>query len=122
MPDTPKKLAPRTPVVIRAEDGWGGIPAAALGTDIFLLYPAFETGQGPRWHVHPYDEVFVVLEGRALFTIGDTKVEAGPGDTLMGPANVPHKFRSVGPGVLRTVDIHLSPDWIQTDLPDPDEG
>ncbi len=85
-----------------------------------LFYATEETGVGPTWHVHPYDEIFIVRQGRALFTIGDTKIEAEAGQVLMGPANVPHKYHNLGPGVLETTDIHVSDRWIQTDLEDPE--
>ena len=45
-------------------------------------------------------------------------VEAG--DVLTAPAAVPHKFHNLGPGRFETVDLHLSPRWIQTDLDDPE--
>ena len=69
---------------------------------------------------HPYDEVFIVRQGRALFTIGAQKIEEVAGDVLFGPRDMPHKFHNLGPGRLETTDIHLSPRWIQTDLPDPE--
>ena len=53
-------------------------------------------------------------------TIGEEKIEAEAGQILLGPANVPHKFENLGPGVLETTDIHLSPEWIQTNLEDPE--
>ena len=107
-----------------AEDFWRGrFEGRDIGTGITVLfYATEETGKGPLWHVHPYDEVFIIREGRALFTIGDEKIEAGPGDVLMGPAEVPHKYHNLGPGRLESVDIHLSDRWIQTDLPDPELG
>lgn len=106
------------------KDFWHGhVTGERLGTGVTVLfYATEETGIGPRWHVHPYDEVFVLREGRALFTIGDEKFEAVTGDVLFGPANVPHKFVNLGPGRLSTMDIHLSDRWIQTDLPDPEEA
>ncbi len=85
-----------------------------------LFYATEETGVGPTWHVHPYDEIFIVREGRALFTIGDQKIEAEAGQILMGPANIPHKYHNLGPGLLETTDIHVSDRWIQTDLEDPE--
>ena len=85
-----------------------------------IFYATEETGAGPVWHVHPYDEVFIVRTGRALFTIGDEKITASEGDILLGPAEVPHKFENLGPGLLETTDIHLSDRWIQTDLVDPE--
>ncbi|MEZ5278511.1 MAG: cupin domain-containing protein [Opitutaceae bacterium] len=85
-----------------------------------LFYATDEIGEGPRWHVHPYDEVFIIRAGRALFTIGDEKIEAATGDILLGPAEVPHKYHNLGPGRLETTDIHQSKSWIQTDLEDPE--
>lgn len=101
---------------------WKGvIEGRDLGTGITVLaYSTAEIGEGPAWHVHDYDEVFIVNEGRALFTIGEIRREAGPGDVLLGPAGVPHKYHNLGPGPLWTTDIHLSPDWVQTDLDDPE--
>ena len=84
-----------------------------------LFYTTDKIGAGPRWHVHPYDEIFIVRKGQALFTIGDRKIEARAGDILMGPAEIPHKYHNLGPGTLETTDIHLSERWIQTNLEDP---
>lgn len=92
-----------------------------IGTDVTVLfYATEEVGVGPRWHVHPYDEIFIIRQGRALFTIGDEKIEAEVADVLLGPANVPHKYHNLGPGTLESTDIHVSDRWIQTDLDDPE--
>lgn len=49
-------------------------------------------------HVHERnDEVFYVLEGEHVFTIGDTEFAAGPGDVVFGPRGVPHAQRHVVP-------------------------
>lgn len=120
--------ADRRPVVLHRSDwasdekSWRGhFEGATIGTRITVLfYETSNIGQGPRWHVHPYDEIFIVRLGRALFTIGDQKIEAEAGDILLGPAEIPHKYHSLGPDLLQTTDIHLSDRWIQTDLPDPE--
>jgi mannose-6-phosphate isomerase-like protein (cupin superfamily) len=92
-----------------------------IGTGVTVLfYVTDDVGVGPRWHVHPYDEIFIVRTGNALFTIGDKKIEAKSGDILLGPANIPHKYHNTGPGTLETTDIHLSERWIQTNLDDPE--
>ncbi len=105
-----------------APDLWKGrVEGYQHGTGVTVLfYATTEVGKGPAWHVHPYDEVFIIREGQALYTIGDTKIEAKAGDILIGPAHVPHKFRNLGPGLLETTDIHCSDRWIQTDLADPE--
>jgi len=122
------KRAQKNPVFISrkawssdAELWKGVVDGDQLSSNMTILfYATEEVGVGPLWHTHPYDEVFIVTEGRALFTIGDKKIEASAGDILMGPAAVPHKYENLGPGRLQSTDIHLSPEWIQTDLIDPE--
>ncbi|MEM8689397.1 MAG: cupin domain-containing protein [Pseudomonadota bacterium] len=101
---------------------WKGVlEGKTIDTGVTVIfYATEEVGKGPLWHVHPYDELFIVRTGRALFTVGDEKIEAEAGDILLGPANVPHKYHNLGPGVLETTDIHVSDTWIQTDLDDPE--
>lgn len=101
---------------------WKGVlEGKDIGTGVTVLfYATDEIGKGPLWHVHPYDEIFIVRTGTALFTIGETKVKAMAGDILLGPANIPHKYTNLGPGLLETTDIHVSDRWIQTDLADPE--
>ena len=114
-------------LVVLHRDDWashdqiwrGSFEGREVGTGITVLFfSTDEIGKGPRWHVHPYDEVFIVRKGRALFTIGDQVVQASEGDILLGPANIPHRFHNLGPGRLETTDIHLSDRWIQSDLED----
>ena len=61
--------------------------------------------------------MFHILEGNAEFTIGNKTIIAKEGDLLIGPANVPHAYKNIGPGRLDTVDVHLNSEWIQYDLP-----
>jgi mannose-6-phosphate isomerase-like protein (cupin superfamily) len=99
----------------------GGVEGKDMGTGVTVLFFATEeVGAGPKLHYHPYDEIFIIRTGRALFTIGDQKIEAQSGDILLGPANIPHKYHNLGPGLLESIDIHLSERWIQTDLEDPE--
>ncbi|QYX56587.1 cupin domain-containing protein [Roseovarius sp. SCSIO 43702] len=103
----------------QAQEGrWKGrFEGAQLDTGVTVLFfSSDEVGAGPGLHVHPYDEVFIIRRGRALYTIGDEVIEASEGDILMGPAHVPHKFENLGPGPLETTDIHLSDRWIQTEI------
>ena len=101
---------------------WKGVlEGKDIGTGVTVLfYATEETGKGPLWHVHPYAEIFIVRVGKALFTIGEEKIEAEAGEILLGPANIPHKYHNLGPGLLETTDIHVSDRWIQTDLEDPE--
>jgi len=97
----------------------GLLEGKKLGTNVTLIRYATEiVGEGPALHVHPYDEIFTIQEGRARFTVGDQTIDAEAGDVLLGPANVPHGYQNLGPGRLDTLDIHLSPEWIQYQLAD----
>lgn len=88
-----------------------------VNTGITLIrYVTDIAGQGPTLHVHPYDEIFTITEGRARFTVGDQVIDAEAGDIVLGPANIPHGYQNLGPGRLDSLDIHLSPEWIQFNL------
>lgn len=95
----------------------GRFEGVALGTEITVLFFSSDViGSGPVLHRHPYDEVFIIRQGRARFTVGDETTEAEAGDVLLAPAGVPHKFENLGPGRLESTDIHLNPVQIQENL------
>jgi mannose-6-phosphate isomerase-like protein (cupin superfamily) len=97
--------------------GHGLLEGKDLNTGITLLhYVTDVVGEGPPLHVHPYDEIFTITEGRARFTVGDKTIDAEAGDVILGPANIPHGFQNLGPGRLESLDIHVSPEWIQFNL------
>lgn len=57
-------------------------------------------------HVHEHhDELFYVLDGRHVFTVGDREFQAGPGDLVFGPRGVPHAQRRVVPRVGRILEM-----------------
>ncbi len=113
------------PVLIQPEE-WLKRSSPPLGSQegqqfgvncVVIRYSTDVIGEGPNLHVHPYDEIFHILEGRAQFTVGERQFEAAAGSLVIGPANVPHAYKNLGPGRLDSVDFHLSPEWIQYDLP-----
>ena len=70
-----------------------------------------DPGEGPDLHRHPYEEVFVILDGECTFTLGDETVVARAGDVLIAPPNTPHGFKISGTGRSRSVNIHSSPEF-----------
>jgi mannose-6-phosphate isomerase-like protein (cupin superfamily) len=78
------------------------------GVPISFFWVHASPGKGPRLHKHPYEEIFVILEGHATFTVGDHTIEVDGGQMLIGPASVPHKFVNSGEGMLRQINIHPS--------------
>jgi quercetin dioxygenase-like cupin family protein len=73
-------------------------------------------GQGSPLHTHPYVEVAFTIEGRATITVEDETREVQSGGIVVIPANTPHRFVNSGTTVLRQIDIHASPRFIQTNL------
>ena len=81
---------------------------ADFGAGVCVIFVDAPPGGGPAVHKHPYEELFITLEGSAIFTAGDEQFEAGPGDVVIVPAGTPHSFKNSGDGQLRQVDIHVS--------------
>ena len=73
-------------------------------------------GKGPPLHTHPYVETIFTIEGRAILTVGEETREVTAGDIAVVPASTPHRFVNSGDSILRQVDIHASPKFIQTNL------
>jgi mannose-6-phosphate isomerase-like protein (cupin superfamily) len=79
---------------------------------ISLIFFEGAPGSGPKLHRHPYQEIFITLEGTATFTIGDETIEVTAGQVAVAPAGVPHKFINSGDGPLRQIDIHTNDRFI----------
>ncbi len=84
---------------------------------VSLMLAEIQPGEGPRWHRHDYDEVFVISEGQATYTIGDEVITADTGTVMLVPAGVPHRFVNSGEGLLRQTAVHMAPrvaiEWLE---------
>lgn len=105
------------PVIKAGSLPTGNLVGAEQGATISVILDHSEPGHGPRLHRHPYDETWVVNDGRLSFLAGDEEIEAGPGDIVIVPPNVPHKFTNQGPGPASLVCIHANPtfetEWLE---------
>jgi mannose-6-phosphate isomerase-like protein (cupin superfamily) len=103
--------------VVKADSlPWSNIANEFVGDDhgvsiTFLVVDA-GTGRGAALHMHPYDEVIVVLEGEATLDDGNRKQVVGPGEIAVIPAHQPHAFTNTGDTSLRQIDIHASPHFV----------
>lgn len=82
------------------------------GVDLSIIFVDLDAGRGPRLHRHDYPEVFVVQEGRARYTAGGEERDVGPGDVVVVPAGMEHKFVSTGEVPLRQLSLHLAPEML----------
>ena len=61
-------------------------------------------GTEPPRHVHTIeDEVFIIKKGTVTFFVGDDIIQAGAGDTILLPVNVPHHFKITSDKVIGTL-------------------
>jgi mannose-6-phosphate isomerase-like protein (cupin superfamily) len=108
--------APVQPYVLRPGEGealWflGNlvtIKAAGASTRGALTVAEFVNPAGFATPVHRHlaeDEAFYVLDGHAEFRCGDMTFDAGPGDFVLLPVNLPHAFVVGADQPLRTLQI-----------------
>ena len=92
-----------------AEEGearwwWGNLAVLKLtGEDTRGGLTVVEVTMGPGRmappHVHHREEeTFLVTQGQLTFQIGEQTINAGPGDVVVGPRDIPHRF-AAGPDV-----------------------
>ncbi len=69
-----------------------------------------ETAPGgeARLHRHNYEELFIVHAGWGTYTVGEETVEAGPGDVVLIPSGVPHRYANRGREILRHTAVHAT--------------
>jgi mannose-6-phosphate isomerase-like protein (cupin superfamily) len=82
------------------------------GVDISFFYVDAGSGGGPALHQHDYAEVFIVLEGESMFVAGDEERLVRGGEVVVVPGGTPHRFYNVGDGILRQINIHVSPRFV----------
>jgi mannose-6-phosphate isomerase-like protein (cupin superfamily) len=104
-------------ITVRRESlPWNDIPHEFVGDEhdasiTFLLVDAARR-KGAALHMHPYDEVIVILEGEATLDDGMETRGGGAGDSVVIPAGQPHGFTNTGKSPLKQVDIHASPRFL----------
>ena len=91
-------------------DGWNGkLEGAKVGTGVSFLFNEVQgAGKGPPMHIHPYDELYLVRQGRAEVIVGTEEFEVVAGDILVIPAETPHKVVTAGDGRVEIVSVHVS--------------
>ncbi|MGM1063935.1 cupin domain-containing protein [Saccharothrix sp. Mg75] len=93
----------------------------AHGTTSSAFIVDVAPGRGPRRHSHPYDEVFIIIEGRVRVEADGEVRDAGPEDVLIVRTGVPHAFTNLGPGNAKMVNIHVT-DKVVTEFGDDDHA
>jgi mannose-6-phosphate isomerase-like protein (cupin superfamily) len=81
-------------------------------TKVSFIWVDMPPGGTIRLHKHPYQEIFIIQEGVATFTVDSTTLEAHAGQIIIVPADVPHKFMNLSDKQLKQIDIHVNRQFI----------
>jgi mannose-6-phosphate isomerase-like protein (cupin superfamily) len=60
---------------------------------------------GTSWHIHPFDQLYFVLEGCLTIDVASEHHEVSPGHLVVLPAGVPHRNRNDGDVTERHVAV-----------------
>jgi mannose-6-phosphate isomerase-like protein (cupin superfamily) len=91
-----------------------GAEQGDVAISIFLVEAG--PGQGAPLHFHEYDEIVLLQEGHSRLVIGESIRDVQPGDIIVIKALTPHGFINAGAGILKQLDIHVSPRFRQGPL------
>jgi quercetin dioxygenase-like cupin family protein len=76
---------------------------AATGSPNTVVYLEVDPGKRIPPHTHTADEVFVVLQGEGIVTVGDESLEATTGAVAVAPAFLRHGWENTGSETLKLV-------------------
>ena len=76
---------------------------AATGSPNTVVYLEVDPGKRIPPHTHTADEVFVVLQGEGIVTVGDESLEATTGAVAVAPAFARHGWENTGSETLKLV-------------------
>jgi len=79
------------------------------GVGVCIIFVDAPPGDGPSLHKHPYEEIFITLEGEGTVVANERELHVGPGDIVIVPPGTAHAFTNSGSDPLRQIDIHVSP-------------
>ena len=86
-------------------------------TNVSFIWVDMPPGGAIRLHKHPYEEIFIIQEGTATFTVDSVTLEARARQIIIVTAEVPHKFMNLSDKQLKQIDIHINKqfitDWLE---------
>lgn len=83
-----------------------GVTRRAFGTeDVMLVMNYCEPGMTLRPHSHDFDQIALIVKGRAVYHVGPVGHEVGPGSVLLIPAGQEHYIEPLGEEVVENIDV-----------------
>lgn len=92
----------------------GGVSRRVLAytKNLMIVEVTFSAGSVGEVHSHPHFQNSYILSGKFLFTVGDEKIEVGPGDSLAFEANVKHGALCLEAGKLLDIFTPMREDFV----------
>ena len=63
---------------------------------LFFAHAVLEPGKVIEAHIDPYEEVYYLLRGQEVMTVGDEEQPVKAGDAIWLPYGIPHKLENTG--------------------------
>ncbi len=84
-----------------------GVTRRAFGTeDVMLVLNHIDPEMDAAPHVHDgFDQIALILSGRAVYHVGHDAHQVGPGSVLLIPAGVPHYIEPDGDETIANLDV-----------------
>lgn len=85
----------------RARQGHDGVHCNFI--DCVIVPPG--TSIGVHTHMADNEELYVVLSGTGIMTVGTEESAVGPGDVIINPPGGTHGLRNTGPQEIRLIVV-----------------
>ena len=72
------------------------LDSRALKGLLFFAHAVLPPGREIEAHIDPYEEVYYLLAGRGVMTVGDERREVTAGDAIWLPYGIPHSLVNDG--------------------------
>ncbi len=75
----------------------------------FLAFAYLEPGKSIESHIDPYEEIYFVLGGEGMMSVGDETREVKPGDAIWLPRGVPHALHNHTDNICQVLVVAATP-------------
>jgi quercetin dioxygenase-like cupin family protein len=83
-----------------------GVRRRGFGTrEVLLVMNECMPGMDVRPHSHDFDQIAMIMSGRAVYHAGDLANEVGPGSVLLLPRGVEHYIEPTGDEPVMNLDV-----------------
>jgi len=91
---------------IPGETARGGVHRRGFGTDkVLLVMHDLAPDMQLSPHSHEFDQIAVIVEGEAIYHVGERRNRVGPGSVLLIPAGVEHYIEPTSSTPVKNLDV-----------------